>query len=104
MLRSAFVLLHRPQETSTSVGPYRPLQLAAGPEDRRVFVLRIEDTDKERSTDAHTQVILDGLTWLGITWTKDRTSRASMATGTGPTRSAPRRGQGISLLLHPGRA
>jgi glutamyl-tRNA synthetase len=33
-----------------------------------VFVLRIEDTDKERSTDSHTQVILDGLTWLGITW------------------------------------
>jgi glutamyl-tRNA synthetase len=33
-----------------------------------VFILRIEDTDKERSTDAHTQVILDGLTWLGITW------------------------------------
>ncbi len=32
------------------------------------FVLRIEDTDKERSTDAHTQVILDGMTWLGITW------------------------------------
>ncbi|HEY3934093.1 MAG TPA: glutamate--tRNA ligase [Gemmatimonadales bacterium] len=33
-----------------------------------VFVLRIEDTDKERSTEAHTQVILDGLTWLGVTW------------------------------------
>ena len=33
-----------------------------------VFVLRIEDTDRERSTDAHTQVILDGLSWLGITW------------------------------------
>jgi glutamyl-tRNA synthetase len=32
------------------------------------FVLRIEDTDKERSTDAHTKVILDGLTWLGINW------------------------------------
>lgn len=32
------------------------------------FVLRIEDTDKERSTDAHTQVILEGLTWLGISW------------------------------------
>lgn len=32
------------------------------------FVLRIEDTDKERSTDAHTQVILEGLSWLGITW------------------------------------
>jgi len=33
-----------------------------------VFILRIEDTDKERSTDAHTQVILDGMTWLGLTW------------------------------------
>lgn len=33
-----------------------------------VFVLRIEDTDRERSSDAHTQVILDGLSWLGITW------------------------------------
>lgn len=32
------------------------------------FILRIEDTDRERSTDAHTQVILDGLRWLGITW------------------------------------
>ena len=33
-----------------------------------VFILRIEDTDKERSTDAHTQVILDGMAWLGLTW------------------------------------
>jgi glutamyl-tRNA synthetase len=33
-----------------------------------VFILRIEDTDKERSTEAHTQVILDGLSWMGITW------------------------------------
>jgi glutamyl-tRNA synthetase len=32
------------------------------------FVLRIEDTDKARSTDEHTQVILDGLSWLGVTW------------------------------------
>ena len=32
------------------------------------FVLRIEDTDRERSTDAHTRVILDGLEWLGIPW------------------------------------
>jgi len=31
------------------------------------LVLRIEDTDRERSTDAHTRVILDGLDWLGIT-------------------------------------
>ena len=33
-----------------------------------VFLLRIEDTDRERSTDAHTQVILDGLRWLGVQW------------------------------------
>jgi len=32
------------------------------------LVLRIEDTDRERSTESHTRVILDGLTWLGIPW------------------------------------
>jgi glutamyl-tRNA synthetase len=32
------------------------------------LVLRIEDTDRERSTEEHTQVILDGLRWLGIAW------------------------------------
>jgi glutamyl-tRNA synthetase len=31
-------------------------------------VLRIEDTDRERSTEEHTKVILDGLNWLGISW------------------------------------
>ncbi len=31
------------------------------------FLLRIEDTDRERSTDAATQVILEGLDWLGLT-------------------------------------
>jgi glutamyl-tRNA synthetase len=33
-----------------------------------VFVLRIEDTDRERSSDAMTQAILDGMTWLGLDW------------------------------------
>ena len=32
------------------------------------FILRIEDTDQERSTDEHTRVILEGLTWLGLSW------------------------------------
>ena len=32
-----------------------------------VFILRVEDTDRERSTDAATQVILDGMEWLGLT-------------------------------------
>jgi len=30
------------------------------------FVLRIEDTDRERSTDAAVQVILDAMDWLGL--------------------------------------
>jgi glutamyl-tRNA synthetase len=32
------------------------------------FILRIEDTDESRSTESSIQGILDGLTWLGITW------------------------------------
>ena len=32
------------------------------------FVLRIEDTDRERSTPEATQAILNGLTWLGLDW------------------------------------
>jgi glutamyl-tRNA synthetase len=31
------------------------------------FILRVEDTDIERSTEAATQVILDGMQWLGLT-------------------------------------
>jgi glutamyl-tRNA synthetase len=31
-----------------------------------VFILRVEDTDRERSTDEATQVILDGMQWLGL--------------------------------------
>jgi glutamyl-tRNA synthetase len=33
-----------------------------------VFVLRIEDTDRERSSTAMTDAILEGMTWLGIDW------------------------------------
>jgi nondiscriminating glutamyl-tRNA synthetase len=32
------------------------------------FVLRIEDTDVERSTDESTRMILQDLKWLGLTW------------------------------------
>src|SRR3989475_609901 len=35
------------------------------------FLLRIEDTDKARSSDEHTKVILDGLTWLGLDWDEE---------------------------------
>src|ERR1700682_1985694 len=32
------------------------------------MLLRIEDTDRERSTEPAIAAILDGLKWLGITW------------------------------------
>jgi glutamyl-tRNA synthetase len=35
------------------------------------MLLRIEDTDRERSTDAAIEAILDGLSWLGIKWDGD---------------------------------
>ncbi len=41
------------------------------------FILRIEDTDKERSTEAATQVILDGLQWLGLDWDEEPVFQAS---------------------------
>ncbi|MCG8470330.1 MAG: glutamate--tRNA ligase [Desulfobacterales bacterium] len=34
------------------------------------FILRIEDTDLERSTEESVQAIFDGLNWLGIDWDK----------------------------------
>jgi glutamyl-tRNA synthetase len=35
------------------------------------MLLRIEDTDRERSTQAAIDAILDGLTWLGLDWDGD---------------------------------
>ncbi|MBF0538586.1 MAG: glutamate--tRNA ligase [Nitrospirae bacterium] len=32
------------------------------------FILRIEDTDRGRSTDEYIEAILDGLRWLGLSW------------------------------------
>jgi glutamyl-tRNA synthetase len=32
------------------------------------FILRIEDTDLDRSTEASVQAILDGMKWLGLDW------------------------------------
>ncbi|BBK42881.1 glutamate--tRNA ligase 2 [Allostella vacuolata] len=33
-----------------------------------IFRLRIEDTDRQRSTDAAVEAIIDGLGWLGLAW------------------------------------
>ncbi len=39
------------------------------------FLLRIEDTDRTRSTDENRQAILDGLTWLGLDWDGEQVSQ-----------------------------
>ncbi|MFQ5537070.1 MAG: glutamate--tRNA ligase [Gemmatimonadota bacterium] len=36
--------------------------------EKGVFILRIEDTDRTRSREEHTEAILHGLTWLGLDW------------------------------------
>jgi len=43
------------------------------------MLLRIEDTDRERSTKAAIDAILDGLTWLGIDWDGDAIYQYSRA-------------------------
>jgi glutamyl-tRNA synthetase len=35
------------------------------------FLLRIEDTDKARSTDESTRAIFDGMRWLGLDWDEE---------------------------------
>lgn len=39
------------------------------------MLLRIEDTDRERSTEAATAAILDGLSWLGLAWDGEAVSQ-----------------------------
>ncbi|WP_417789045.1 glutamate--tRNA ligase [Terasakiella pusilla] len=41
------------------------------------FLLRIEDTDRERSTDDAVQKIYDGLNWLGLDWDGEAVSQFS---------------------------
>jgi glutamyl-tRNA synthetase len=43
------------------------------------FLLRIEDTDRERSTEAAVQAIYDGLSWLGLNWDGEPTLQFSRA-------------------------
>src|SRR3954452_17002121 len=41
------------------------------------MLLRIEDTDRERSTPENVEVIYDGLRWLGIDWDEEPVSQTS---------------------------
>ncbi len=43
------------------------------------MLLRIEDTDRERSTEAATAAILDGLRWLGLDWDGEPISQFARA-------------------------
>ncbi len=43
------------------------------------FLLRIEDTDRARSTPENRQAILDGLSWLGLDWDGEPISQADGA-------------------------
>jgi glutamyl-tRNA synthetase len=59
------------------------------------FLLRIEDTDKERSKPEYTANILEGLQWLGITWDAEPVIQSE--------RIAEHRAA-IQQLLHSGKA
>ena len=68
------------------------------------FILRVEDTDLERSTPENTQAILDAMAWLGLDYDEgpfyqmqrmDRYKRSDPA--------AARRRQGLLLLRQQGR-
>lgn len=43
------------------------------------FLLRIEDTDRERNNPAAVAAILDGLTWLGLSWDGEAVSQFARA-------------------------
>ena len=69
------------------------------------FLLRIEDTDRERSTEAATQAILEGLEWLGLTPGRAAgvpVHRAWPAMPRSRTKCSPT--ASLSLLLHAGGA
>ena len=90
--------------------PHRALQLAVcAASAGGTFVLRIEDTDAERSSDDMVTGILDGLRWLGLDWDEgpevggphapyfqSQRARSVSRRGRQPARVGPR----VPLLLH----
>jgi glutamyl-tRNA synthetase len=67
----------------------------AGDNTRGTFVLRIEDTDRERSTEENVAQILDALTWLGLDWDEGPVSQVG---------NTPRHQQALAQLLADGHA
>ena len=67
------------------------------------MLLRIEDTDRERSTEPAIAAILDGLKWLGLDWDGEviyQFSRAARHREVAEAAAGQR--QGLSLLRHAG--
>ena len=62
---------------------------------RGSFVLRIEDTDRERSTEENVAQILDALTWLGLDWDEGPISQVG---------NTPRHQAALAQLLADGHA
>ncbi len=54
------------------------------------FILRIEDTDKERNSEAFLQVIYDSLNWLGLNWDEGPKVGGSGGGNHGPYRQSER--------------
>ena len=64
-----------------------------------MFLLRIEDTDRERSTEVAVDAILDGLRWLELDWDGEPLFQfARAARHAEIAHHAARRGQRLSLL------
>ena len=69
------------------------------------MLLRIEDTDRERSTEAAIDAILDGLTWLGLDWDGEAVYQfARAARHREVAEQLLAAGQRLSLLRHAGGA
>ena len=71
------------------------------------FILRIEDTDKERNSEAFLNLIYDSLSWLGLNWDEGPKVGANGGGDFGPYRQSERSDiykQYIDRLLANGRA
>ncbi len=72
-----------------------------------VFILRIEDTDKERNSEAFLNLIYDSLSWLGLNWDEGPKIGASGGGDFGPYRQSERGAiykEYVGKLLAAGRA
>jgi glutamyl/glutaminyl-tRNA synthetase len=67
------------------------------------FLLRIEDTDRARSTPEATQAILDGMTWLGLDWDGEAISQFERVPRHAEVAHAMLANGGLQVFLHAGR-